>query len=118
MWENNEYKIFIGDNTVHDFERIMLTSGDCSDLLPMLFIGEEGNQVAYYNCNGFTPLSSYKIDRTEDALFIMEKVLLIVSHVVEYLIMPAKITLSTDTVFFNFDTGEIKIAYVPISEMQ
>lgn len=118
MWENNEYKIYMRENTVLDFEKVMLSSGECRNLLPMIFIGEQENDVAYYDCGGFTPLSRYNVDKTEDALFIMEKVLLIVGSVVEYLLNPAKVTLSTDTVFCNPETGEIKIAYVPQSEEQ
>lgn len=32
----------------------------------------------------------------------------------EYLITPANITLTTDTVFYSKETGEVKIAYVPV----
>ncbi|MBQ0078327.1 MAG: hypothetical protein KBS66_00350, partial [Eubacterium sp.] len=32
---------------------------------------------------------------------------------IEYLIEPAKVTLTMSTVFYNKDTGEVKIAYVP-----
>ena len=38
------------------------------------------------------------------------------SCVVEYLISPTKVMLNLDTVFFNSETGEIKIAYVPLSD--
>lgn len=38
------------------------------------------------------------------------------SSTIEYLITPAKISLSTDTVFYNAETGGIKIAYVPVQE--
>ena len=113
MWDD-EYKITFKEDSILDYERIILTSGDCSYLIPMSFVGENGEQVAYYNCSGFAPLSTYSIERTDDALFVLEKVMLILGRVVEYLITPAKITLSTDTVFYNQDTGDIKIAYVPL----
>ena len=117
MWENNEYKMHFNEDTVLDFERIMLTSGECDYLLPMIFLGEGSEQVAYYDCRGLSPLSRYKIDRTEDAFYILEKVLIIMSCVVEYLIDPEKVMLTTDTIFFNVETGEIKIAYVPSIEV-
>ena len=53
-------------------------------------------------------------ERTEDALYLMEQVLLILGKAVEYLITPANITLTTDTVFYSKETGEVKIAYVPV----
>lgn len=116
MWENNEYKMYFAEDTIHEFERVMLSSGECSHLIPMVFIGENAKQVAYYDCRGFLPLSRFKVDRTEDAFYILERVLLILSCVIEYLITPAKVLLTTDTVFFNAETGEIKIAYVPAAE--
>lgn len=117
MWENNEYRLCFKRDSVLDFERAMLSSGQCSYLLPMLFVNSESQQVAYYDCKGFVPLSRYRVDRTEDALFILERVLIIMTCAIEYLITPAKIWLSTDTVFFNAETGEVKIAYVPVKEV-
>ena len=117
MWENNEYKICFREDSILDFERVMLQSGECAHLLPMLFVSGNSQHVAYYDCRGFVPLSRYRVDRTEDALFILERVLIILSSAIEYLITPAKISLSTDTVFFNAETGEIKIAYVPVNEV-
>ena len=117
MWENNEYRLCFREDSILDFERAMLSSGECSYLLPMLFVSGDSKHVAYYNCNGFVPLSRYRVDRTEDALFILERVLIILSCAIEYLITPAKISLSTDTVFFNAETGDIKIAYVPVQEV-
>lgn len=114
MWNNNEYKIRIEDNSIFEYERIVLSSGECDFLFPMVFMGENGRETAYYSCSGFTPLSSYNIEKMDDALFILEKTLLIVSHVAEYLISPSKVMLSTDTVFYNSESGEIKIAYVPV----
>ena len=116
MWENNEYRMCFREESILDFERAMLSSGECAYLLPMLFVSGDSQHVAYYDCKGFVPLSRYRVDRTEDALFILERVLIILSCAIEYLITPAKISLSTDTVFFNAETGEIKIAYVPVRE--
>lgn len=116
MWDNNEYKIFFKDDSILDFEQIMLSSGKCPNLLPMHFIGEYSGRTAYYDCGGFVPLSHYQVCSTDDALFVLEKVLIIVSSIVDYLLSPAKATLTTDTVFYHPETGEIKIAYVPSSE--
>lgn len=117
MWENNEYRMCFREDSILDFERVMLSSGECAHLLPMIFVSGNSQHVAYYDCKGFVPLSRYRVDKTEDALFILERVLIILSSAIEYLITPAKISLSTDTVFFNTETGDIKIAYVPVKEV-
>lgn len=118
MWENREYNIKLEDNMMHDYEKIMLTSGVCDLFMPMGFIAEDSGEMICYDCSGFAPLSRFQIDRTDDALYIMESALLILTKSVEYLITPAKVKLSTDTVFYNKDTGEVKIAYVPLKKCE
>lgn len=113
MWNRREFRIRLGENTVREYEKVMLTSGECGFFMPMVFLGEDGGEVACYDCSGFAPISGFRIERTEDALYILECVLLMVGKSVEYLITPAKIIINTDTVFYNKETGEVKIAYVP-----
>ena len=113
MWENREFRIRLEENTFRDYEKIMLSSGECSYFMPMGFMGEEGMEVVRYDCSGFAPLSSYRVEKTDDALYILESILLIVGRSIEYLITPARITITTDTVFYNKETSQVKIAYVP-----
>ena len=115
MWENKDFKVRLGENTMRDFEKIMLTSVECSLFMPMGFISENDGEYGRYNCSGFAPLSNYRIERTKDAMYILENVLLSLERAVEYFIDPAKVTLTTDTVFYNKDTEQVKIAYVPMS---
>lgn len=114
MWENKEFKVKLEENAIRDFEKIMLTSGECSIFMPMGFISENGCEYGRYNCSGFAPLSGYRVERTEDALYILENVLLILSKAVEYFIDPSKVKVTEETVFYNKDTGQIKIAYIPL----
>lgn len=116
MWDNMEFKVKISSGSLREFEKIMLTSGQCSFFMPMGFMGSGKGETVYYNCSGFAPLSRYKIERTEDALYLLEKTLIIISASVEYLITPARIILTTDTVFYNKDTGEVKITYIPSTD--
>ena len=113
MWDNREFRIRLEENTMKEYERVMLTSGECSLFMPMGFMSEDGGETVCYNCSGFTPLSSFRIEKTEDVLYILERTLLILERSVEFLITPAKICLSEDTVFYNKETGEVKIAYIP-----
>lgn len=113
MWGNKEFSIRLEENTFRDYEKIMLTSGECKLFMPMGFMGEEGMEVVSYDCSGFAPLSSYRVEKTDDALYILECVLLIAGKAVEYLITPARITINTDTVFYNKETSQVKIAYIP-----
>ena len=114
MWENKNFRVRLEENAMQDFEKVMLTSGECNLFIPMGFVSENGREYGNYNCSGFAPLSSYRIERTEDALYILENVLIILKSAVEYYIDPAKVTVTSDTVFYNKDTGQIKIAYIPL----
>ena len=113
MWENKDFRVRLEENTMRNFEKIMLTSGECSLFMPMGFMNEKGGEYGCYDCSGFAPLSSYRVEKTEDALYILENVLLILERAVDYFIDPAKVTLTEETVFYNKDTGQIKSAYMP-----
>jgi hypothetical protein len=116
MWDNREYSIKIEDNVMQEYEKIMLTSGICELFMPMGFMIADKGEMIHYDCSGFAPLSRFQIDKTDDALYILENILLILNKATEYLITPSKIMLNTDTVFYNKETGEVKIAYVPLRE--
>ena len=118
MWDNKEYSLRLKENSVLDFEKIMLTSGECSLFMPMGFMTADEGETVCYDCSGFIPLSRYQIEKTDDALYIIENILIILNRAVEYLLDPAKVTLTTDTVFYNKETGEVKITYVPLSSDQ
>ena len=45
MWENNEYRMCFREDSILDFERAMLSSGECRDLLPMMFISGNSKHV-------------------------------------------------------------------------
>ena len=114
MWENSDFRIRLKENSIAEHEKIMLSSGQCEIFMPMGFLGDEEGVIASYDCSGFAPLSGYRIESTEDALYLLERTLIILGNAVQYFITPAKVMLTTNTVFYNRDTGQVKIAYVPL----
>ena len=109
----SEFRLKAEPDRFFRFERVML-SGGCRYFIPMRFFEEDGSLLVQYNCSGFSPLSRYRIERTEDVLYILEKTALIMQHSAEYLIDPRRIALSTKTVFYNHEDGDIRIAFVPL----
>ncbi len=79
----------------------------------MTFLRSENGLTARYECSGFTPLSSFRIERTEDVLYLMEKVFLVLHRAPEYLLDPERILLRTELVFYSREKDDLKIAYVP-----
>ena len=49
-----------------------------------------------------------------EALEILERTLVLVSRASEYLISPNMITLNLDTIFFDRQSRQVRIAYVPV----
>lgn len=41
MWENSEFKVEFSKCDMKEFERVMLSSGQCSFFMPMGFMGSE-----------------------------------------------------------------------------
>ncbi|MDO5491396.1 MAG: DUF6382 domain-containing protein [Bacillota bacterium] len=100
----------------HSHEIVMLSEGTCPLFFPTVFIREDARVVAVYDCSRYAPLGSFRIEKTEDALFLLEKVLLLLHRSMEYLIMPERILLSPETVFYAEDTGSVRIAFVPVPD--
>ena len=44
MWENKDFRVRLEENTMRNFEKIMLTSGECSLFMPMGFMNEKGGE--------------------------------------------------------------------------
>lgn len=57
MWENSEFKVEFSKCDMKEFERVMLSSGQCSFFMPMGFMGSENGEAICYDCSGFSPLS-------------------------------------------------------------
>ena len=104
MWENSEFKVEFSKCDMKEFERVMLSSGQCSFFMPMGFMGSENGEAICYDCSGFSPLSMYRIERTEDALYLLEQVLLILGKAVEYLLSLIHISKLCTIVQFVFET--------------
>ena len=113
VWDNNVLKLNIKEGSVTNFERVMLSSGRCDSFMPMGFMKSREGETVCYDCSGFAPLENYRIERTEDALYLLERTPIILGNSLEFLIMPDKVTLTRNTVFYNKDTGQVRIAYVP-----
>ena len=113
MWENGIYQITTERDLFYQFERVMLTDSGCRFFIPMHFMFEDDQLCAVYECSGYAPLSSFRVERTEDALYIMEKTCLILHRAPEYLIDPERITLTSDMVFYQIESSDVRIAFLP-----
>ena len=68
MWENSEFKVEFSICDMKEFERVMLSSGQCSFFMPMGVMGSENGEASCYDCSGVAPRSRYRLEGTEEAV--------------------------------------------------
>ena len=115
MWEKNSDTLYLPAGSFYPHEERVLACGSCSGFLPMSFLHTEHGLSARYERGGFTPLSGFRIERTEDALYLLERTVLILRHAPEHLLIPERIYVRTDTVFYSKKGDHLRIAYLPKS---
>ena len=113
---NNDFKLQLKEGSVKEFEKVVLSSGICELFMPMGFVSCEEGELVSYNCSGYTSLRQCNITQVREAFDILEKTFLLISKAGEYLITPSRITLSQDTIFYNKETKQVRIAYVPVEK--
>ena len=110
---NTRYDYCFERGRLHPHEIAILGSESSGPFFGASFQHDPDGIRAVYQCSGFKPLSSFKIEATSDILYILEKVLLILNNSLNYLLIPERILLSPDTVFYRQETGDVKVVYIP-----
>ncbi len=113
---SSDFKLQLKEGAVKDYEKVVLSSGLCELFMPMGFVSSEEGELAFYHCSGYTPLKECNITEAKEALEILEKTFILVSRAGEYLIAPSSIMLNLNTIFYNKDTKQVRIAYVPAEQ--
>ncbi len=112
---NNDFKLELKEGAIKDYEKMVLSQ--INDIfMPMGFVSTSEGELVTYNCSGYSALRQCRITEVLEALEILERTFVLVSRAGEYLISPRRIMLSLDTIFYNKETGQVKIAYVPVED--
>lgn len=115
---------------IYHFEKIVLTLGECSSILPMHNVSIDGKDLLYYDFTGYVQLSSYinrikeagistnKISNDselpiEDALTVFKNILSKLKGVEEYLLSVNRVPLLAETIFINLYNQDIALTYLP-----
>ncbi|MCI8647798.1 MAG: hypothetical protein HFE76_13650 [Firmicutes bacterium] len=115
---NHDFKLKLKEGAVKEYEKVVLSSGFCDLFMPMAFVSCEEGELVSYHCSGYTALRQCRISDAKEALDILETIFQMVHKSTEYLITPSKITLDMNTIFYNKDTRQVKIAYVPVERQE
>lgn len=107
------YRKEIGEGWVMPFEEKVLASGLCDFTLPASFVSGNNKRWVMYDCSGFTALSELPLSGPDEILEIFEKTLFNLRKASEFLIDPAKVTLSPKTVYFDMKKRIVRFAYMP-----
>ncbi len=111
--KENNYTLEFPEEAVLPFEERVLASGLCDFALPMRFSTSKGVRSIYYECSGYTALSELKISNVRDIYEVLEKTMITLSKINEFLLDINKVSLDLDTIFYHLKHRDIKIAYVP-----
>ncbi len=114
--QNQNFRVRLKEGSIKEFEKIVLSSGMCELFMPMGFVSCEDGELVSYHCSGYLTLRQCSLKDVRQALEILEKTFLLVSKAAEYLIMPDKIMLTLDTIFYDRRTKQVRIAYVPMPQ--
>ena len=110
------YEIKIEKNDIKPFEEKVLFSGMCDIVMPMQFSNVGEQKIITYNCSGYAALRDMQLVNTKEIFEVLEKTLLTLNKTIEFFILPEKVTLNKDTVFYNLKKKNIRIAYVPTND--
>lgn len=109
---DNDFRVELKEGAIKEYEKVILS--EVNDIfMPMGFVSFDEGELVTYNCSGYSSLGQCDITEVLEALEIIERTFLLVSRASEYLISPNRITLNTDTIFYNRETHQVRIAYVP-----
>lgn len=114
------------DVDVREYEKKMLCSCECRYTIPMHFLTEDHKLKAFYDFTGSIQLKDYarrKIqneyrsgedhERVADVLRILSEILECIKGMENYLIFPDRVTVHTDIVFIDMNTGRTALAFYP-----
>lgn len=99
--------------SVLPFEERILASGLCDFALDMTFSTYRGVKRARYDCGGYVAVGEMDLTSPDRALEVLEKTLLAMGKAGEFFLDRDKILLNGETVFYNEESGDIRIAYYP-----
>ena len=95
-------------------EVAMLGSGQFNGFFHTSFLFGAEKVTAVYECDGYAPLSTFRIEQTGDVLYVLEKILLILQCCPEYMIVPERVLLIPETVFYRLETGDVRMTFIPV----
>jgi hypothetical protein len=112
---DNNFRIELKEGDIKEYEKVILS--EINDIfMPMGFVSFDEGELVTYNCSGYSSLSQCDITEVLEALEILERTLILVSRASEYLISPNRITLNKETIFYDRNSHQVRIAYVPVEK--
>lgn len=104
----------INSDDIKPFEEKVIMSGMCDFTVPTTISALGNKKQVIYNFEGYTALRDMTFVGVKILFEILEKTFVAFKRAGEFLIDPAKVTLTCDTVFYNKKQRDVKIAYIPV----
>lgn len=120
---------FMIPESIITYQKRMLAESGCPYILPMQFLKEYDNEIAFYAFSGCIQIESYleKIQRKKSengeelrlitfALDSLYDIITCVRGLEEYLIFPESYRINTDLIFIDSASGKALLAFYPTQE--
>lgn len=111
---NTRYNYTFDPERIHPHELAALGRGNVEGFFPTTFLFENDGITAIYDCDGYSPLSGFRLEHTSDVMYILEKTLLILKRCPEHLLVPERVLLIPETVFYCREGGSVNVTYIPV----
>lgn len=112
---DNNFRVELKEGDIKEYEKVILSESN-DIFMPMGFVSFDEGELVTYNCSGYSSLNQCDITEVLEALDILERTLILVSRASEYLISPNRITLNKETIFYDRNTHQVRIAYLPVEK--
>jgi len=115
--ERDFFQVIYPKGLLKEYERRVLCSGQLGDLLPMRFVSTATEDLVYYEVQNFQALDKLTFSHLYEALELIEKVLAVLLKAEDYLIDIGNICLDYRWIYYEIESRNIRLAYVPKREI-
>lgn len=116
FFEESEHNLKLKPCDIMEFEENLIASGTCDFILPARLMYEKTRLIINYDAGGYVCLSDFEVLGLEELLELLEKTLINLKSISQYLIIPERVTLNEETIYQNMRNGEVKFIYIPKRE--
>lgn len=109
----NKITLVIEKERIREYEKMSISVSAPDFLIPMDFIEYEENYRAIYNLNGYIKMDEIEMLTVRDVFDCIEGIIETYRKALRFFIIPERLEVNGDTVFFNRNERHVRILFLP-----